>query len=218
MAGTPDDIIARVKVREVAGVFRTRKDIEAAVDDLLLAGIDRADIDLMASVETVREKLGAVYVAAEELPDIPRVPRRAFIARDDVKSAMRAGAALLAYVGAMTAAVAVVASGGALATALAAAVAGGAAVGGIGAAAARMLGIQPAKELEEQLAAGGLVLWVRVRTPERENTAQQILRRHRADAVRVHEIDIEKRLEDLPLASIRPDPWLGDESLAGAKR
>jgi hypothetical protein len=25
---------------------------------------------------------------------------------------------------------------------------------------------------------------------------------------------IEKRLEDLPLADIRPDPWLGEERLA----
>lgn len=35
----------------------------------------------MASADTVREKLGGIYVAAEELPDIPGVPRQAYVAR-----------------------------------------------------------------------------------------------------------------------------------------
>jgi hypothetical protein len=37
--------------------------------------------------------------------------------------------------------------------------------------------------------------------------------RHGAEAVHVHEIDLAKRPEDLPLQSLRPDPWLGDERL-----
>ncbi|KAA1052991.1 hypothetical protein [Azospirillum argentinense] len=78
----------------------------------------------------------------------------------------------------------------------------------------RVLGAERAGELETLMAAGGLVLWVRVRTPEQEEKAQRILREHGADAVRVHEIEIDKRLEDLPLASLRPDPWLSDEPLA----
>jgi hypothetical protein len=63
------------------------------------------------------------------------------------------------------------------------------------------------------MAAGGLVLWVRVRSPEREEQAQQILREHGAQAVRVHEIEIDKRFEDTPLSSLVLDPWLGSEPL-----
>jgi hypothetical protein len=59
----------------------------------------------------------------------------------------------------------------------------------------------------------GLVLWARVRSPEQEAMAREILRRNGGQAVRVHEIEIEKRLEDLPLSSLRPDPWLGSEPL-----
>lgn len=55
---------------------------------------------------------------------------------------------------------------------------------------------------------------VRVRNPEREAEAIEILNRHQAEAIRVHEIEIDKRLEDLPLSSLRPDPWLGEERLA----
>jgi hypothetical protein len=64
------------------------------------------------------------------------------------------------------------------------------------------------------MATRGLILWVRVRSPEQEALAQEILRDHRAQAVRVHDIEIEKRAEDLPLGTVRPDPWLGSEPLA----
>jgi hypothetical protein len=74
---------------------------------------------------------------------------------------------------------------------------------------ARAIGRDQAKQLEAQLQSGGIVLWVRVRTPEREDRAQQILRGHGGEAVRVHEMDLEKRLEDVPLSS-----WLNDEPIA----
>jgi hypothetical protein len=60
---------------------------------------------------------------------------------------------------------------------------------------------------------GGLVLWVRVRSPEREERAQQILREQGAEAVRVHEFEIDKRFEDTPLDALVLDPWLGSEPL-----
>ncbi|WP_247895262.1 hypothetical protein [Azospirillum brasilense] len=123
-------------------------------------------------------------------------------------------AGVLSYVSALAAALGGVASGGALALALAAAAASGTAEGGVGALISRVLGAERARELEALMAVGGLVLWVRVRTPEQEGKAERILREHGAEAVRVHEIEIDKRLRDLPLASLRPDPWLSDEPLA----
>jgi hypothetical protein len=110
-------------------------------------------------------------------------------------------------------ALAIVASGGALAVAAAAAAAGGVAGGGLGAMVGKLLGREPAKQLEALLEAGGLVLWVRVHSADQEEKAQEILRRQGGEAVRVHEIEIDKRLEDLPLALVRPDPWLGGEPL-----
>jgi hypothetical protein len=59
----------------------------------------------------------------------------------------------------------------------------------------------------------GLVMWVRVRSPEVEAAAQEILVRHGAQAVHIHEIDLAKTPEDLPLHALPPDPWLGDERL-----
>lgn len=207
------EVIDRVRVREIAGVFRARDALDATVSALLAAGFDRGDIDIMANIHTVRRRLGGVYAPAEDLADIPATPRRAFVAREDLSGPLATVAGLLAYVGATAAAFGVVASGGSLALALAAAAAGGAGGGGIGALVARYVGREHAKQLEAELAAGGIVLWVRVRSPEREEQARQILRSHGATAVRVHEIELEKRADDLPLSALRPDPWLGDEPL-----
>jgi outer membrane lipoprotein SlyB len=215
MSDSTEEVLDRVKVREVAGVFRAREPLEAAVADLTLASFDRNDIDLMATSDAIEKKLGGLYIAAEDLADVPRAPRRAFVAREDVVIPTAGAAGILSFVGAAVGAFAVVASGGAVALAAAAAAIGGTATGGVGALAlSRFLEEKRAKELEALLATGGIILWVRVRSPAREDKAQEILRKHGGEAVRVHEIEIEKRLEDLPLGSIRPDPWLGDEPLA----
>ena len=213
MARSGSKAAEKVKVREVAGVLPSRDALEAAVDDLLRAGFDRSDIDLMASPESVARKLGGIYAPAQELADVPHTPREAFIAREDVNVPLATVAGILTYVGATAAALGVVAPGGALGVALAAAAAGGAATGSIGALLARSLGRKQAEDFERRLALGGLVLWVRLRSPEREERAQEILKRHGAEAVRVHEIEIDKRFEDMPLSSLVVDPWLGSEPL-----
>ena len=209
VAGTSE----RIKVREVTGVFHSRDELETAVGALLEDGFDRADIDIMAGVHAIKEKLGDIYARAHELEDLPEAPRREFRAREDVTVPLAGAAGILTYVGATAAALGVVASGGALAAAAVAAAAGGAAAGGIGAWIARALGQEEAKELEDQLALGGLVLWVRVRSPEQETKAQQILREQRAEAVRVHELEIDKRFEGSPLDAVVIDPWLGSEPI-----
>jgi hypothetical protein len=52
----------------------------------------------MASPDTVREKLSGIYVAAEELPDIPGVPRQVYVARDDAAGTLAVVAGTLASV------------------------------------------------------------------------------------------------------------------------
>ncbi len=65
--------------------------------------------------------------------------------------------------------------------------------------------------LERQSEWQGLLIWVRVRSPEKEAKAQEILMRHGGEAVHIHEIELTREPDDLPLPSLRPDPWLGDE-------
>jgi outer membrane lipoprotein SlyB len=194
-----DSVIDRVKVREVAAVFRSREALDAAVGALLTAGFDRADIDLMASVDAVREKLGGVYVPAADLADIPNVPRQAFVPKEGLVGPLAQAVGILAFLGATAAAIGVAASGGAIAVA---AVSGGLATGSLAAAIAGALGRKHARALEAQIELGGLILWVRVHSPEDEAKAQEVLIASGGEAVRVHEIEIEKRLEHVPLSSL----------------
>ncbi len=209
-----DEVLERRVVREVASVFHREESLEDAIQALLHAGFDRGDIDIMGDYETVRRRLGALYVPSEEMADVPGTPRRAYIARDDIATATAGVAGMLFYVGAAAAAMTVVASGGSLALVAAAAAAAGVVGAGIGASAVHHLGKKQAEDLEIQLMSGGIVLWVRARDPEKEAQAQDILARVGGEAIRVHEIEIEKHLDDLPLANLKPDPWLGGEPLA----
>jgi len=210
---TPTKILDRVKVREVAGVYRARDAMDEAVTALLSSGFDRADIDVMVGAEA-RERLRGAKIAAEELPDLPTAPRQPVIAREDVVLVWSLVLAMLIFAGAGFVAWLVVKSGGELIWAGIAAAIGAIAAGLLGAQLARAFARKRIRHFEAQLMSRELVLLVRVRSPEEEAKATEILLGHGAQAVRPHAITIDRRLEDLPLHSLRVDPWLGDEPLA----
>lgn len=214
MQRSADDAIERTKVREVVAIFHSEEALEAAVEALLLAGFDRADLDRLADLDEVSKRLGPVYVAHEELADLPQAPRQPVIMREDITLALAVVVAVAASAGAVFAALIAVAAGSGTATALIAALLSALVAGGIGAlVAVRFFSSARSKAVEPLMAARGLILWVAVRSPDREDKAQQILRRHGGQAIRIHEIEIEKRPEEIPLSSLRPDPWLGSERL-----
>jgi hypothetical protein len=209
-----DVVIERARVREVTGVFHSHAALENAVEVLLLSGFDRADIDRVADPEAVRQRVGDIYVAAEELADIGRTARRPFFTRDDISAAVAVGGSLFGCAVALAAAFFVLVSGGApLTTGIVASFAGVLAGGVAAVTIVHILRQERRLGLESLMATRGLILWIRVHSPEREELAQQILQEHGARAVWVHEIEIEKRPEDIPLSSLRPDPWLGPETL-----
>ena len=68
----------------------------------------------------------------------------------------------------------------------------------------RVLGDADPEALERDLAAGGLVIFVRVWDSAEEAKVEAILREH-ARNVHIHEVDVAKNLLDTPLGEIRPD-------------
>jgi hypothetical protein len=148
------------------------------------------------------------------LPEVPAAPRQPLIAREDIVLVWSLVLSILIFAGAGFAAWLVVKSGGELIWAGIAAAIGAIAAGWVGAQLARAFARRRIRHLEAQLITGELVLLVRVHSGEEEEKATEILLRHRAQAVRPHEITIDKRLEHLPLHSLRVDPWLDDEPLA----
>jgi hypothetical protein len=205
--------LERSRVREVTGVFQSREALVDAADELLLAGFDRADIDVVGSIDEIRRRLG-VYVAPEAVADVPLAPRRPFLKPEDFTITVGVIAAVLGGVAAMLTAFVALADGAGTGSVLLIAFVAGAVVAGIAAVAtARMLQKNEYEGTASLMSERGLVLWVRVRSSEREQRALEILRAHGAEHVHVHEMEIVKTLDELPLSSLRPDPWLSGQPL-----
>jgi hypothetical protein len=173
-------------VREAVAVFDDVETMEAAIDELLRSGFDRAELSLVAGEDTVVKELGHMYAKVEQVEDDTTVPRAAFVSEQSIGEAEGALVSGLFYVGAVAAAGAVVASGGAVLAAIGGAVIAGGVGGYIGAAFASWLDEHHARYLQEQLDRGGLLLWVRIWNNDREKKAVRILNGHSAHDVHVH--------------------------------
>lgn len=195
-------------IREAVGVFHDRDSFVDAVDELLSAGFDRAELSLLAGEQAVEQKLGHAYEKIADLADDPTVPRAAFVGDHSLAIGRTGLIGGLAYIGAVVGAGAVVASGGALAAAIAAAAFAGGGGGALGAWAVRLLGRDRARDLQHQLDKGGLLLWVRVRDEPHETRAIEILTRYRGENVHVHELDASEIPADNPLSGVEIDPFL----------
>ncbi|MDX5360159.1 MAG: general stress protein [Alphaproteobacteria bacterium] len=172
--------------KEAVGVFNDAETLQAAIDDLLSAGFDRAELSLLASESAVEQKLGHVYDRVEDLEDDAGAPRQAYVSKESLGDAEGGLIGGLLYVGAVAAAGAVVASGGTLAAAIGSAALAGGASGAVGAILAQWLDRHHADYLARQLDHGGLLLWVRTRDAAHEARAADILSRHSAHDVHLH--------------------------------
>jgi hypothetical protein len=172
---------------EAVAVFHNVDSFQAAIDDLLSAGFDHVDINVLAHEDTVTSKLRPTYKSTTEFEDDPEVPRISYIPDETIGDAEGAVIGAGVYVPAMFGSLAVAASGGTLLGVFAAAVVAGSAGGLIGAALARFIGHEHAKHLDQHLHHGGLLLWVRTRDAEREKQALEILS-HSAHDVHLHQL------------------------------
>jgi hypothetical protein len=214
MHGSSDDILERAPTREVTGVFHSRNTLEAAVQDLLVAGIDRADIDVSASLDKLQRSLNYKSIPAADIADHPAAARQPFVGKDDVVNTDAVAGSIAGCVVAVALAFYLISRGAPQLAVGFFSILGGLVVGG-GAVflVRRRLRREHTLGLDKLSEAQGLVIWLRVRSPEKEAEAQEILARHGGEGVHVHEMELAKRPEDLPLSSLRADPWLGDERL-----
>lgn len=177
-------------IREAVGVFHDPDSLEKAVDELESSGFDRAEISLLARDETIEEKLGHRYEKVSELKDSSETPRRAYVDKTMITEAESGLVGGLFYVGAVAAAGATVATGGSLPLILAATLAAGGAGGALGGVLAKAVDHEETKEIEAQLDRGGLLLWVKLREDQQDETALQALRDNGADSAEVHRLPV----------------------------
>lgn len=175
------------KVREAVGVFRDPESLQHAIDTLLSHGFDRAELSLLADEAAVERSLGHAWRGVKELEDDEGVARASYHSKESLGDAQGGLIGGLGYVGAMAGAGGVLLLGLPLTGTLIAGLLAGGAGGLAGWALARRLGRRQAARLGTQLAHGGLLLWVRTRSPEHEARATQILSGHGAVDVHVHD-------------------------------
>lgn len=172
------------EIREAVGIFDSEEALQAAIDDLLSHGFDRAEISVLAPVTAVEEKLGHHFQTVQEIEDDQGIMTKNYVPIETIGDAEGAVIGSLMYVGAF-AGIVLVASGGALAAALAALALGGSGTA-IGIALSRFMKQHHADYIAEQLEKGGLLLWVRTWDQKDEDKAVKLLSAHSGHDVHVH--------------------------------
>ncbi len=174
--------------REAVGVFHDYGSLEDAVSELSEAGFTKDDISLLADETTIESKLGKTYEKVTDLADDKDAPRAAYISSKQIGDTESNLIGTLFYAGALVGGAAVVTSGGAIAAAIAAALASGAGGQLLGALLSAYISSSHAHYIEDQLKKGGILIWVRVSNSEEEEKASEILKKHSADDVHIHEL------------------------------
>lgn len=176
-----------IEVPEAVGVFETFDSFQKAFYDLRMVGFSRYDLSVLGSEDALNEKLGDAYMRAKDIEDDPHVPRAAFVSEEgigEMEGVIVGGAFFIPSYIAMAAMAA--AGGTAMATAAAVAIVGLPAAA-IGLLLARRVQQHHKAYYADQIARGGILLWVRVADIEREKLAVDILKGHSGKDVHVHD-------------------------------
>jgi hypothetical protein len=168
------------KPSEAVARFDDPTQLETAIAALQSNGFDRADISFLAREGFLGEHAAAGGPEATQ--------REAPIETTDVRQGRTLVTSMAAVVAAFAAAGFTVATGGAAALAAGIAVAAGLGVGAAGAAVGQKAERSEHHFLDEQLAQGGVLVWVRTRDADAEQRALSILRVHGGTEVRLHEL------------------------------
>jgi hypothetical protein len=176
-----------IKIPEAVGVFDSFATLQAAFYDLRMAGFSRYDISLLGHEKALKEKLGDTYWRTEDLEDDPDVPRAAFVSEEamgEMEGMVIGGVFFIPSYIAMAAAAA---AGGAVAATAAAVAIVGIPAAVIGVLLARRADKHHKDYYADQIERGGILLWVRVDTKEKEQKAVKILEAHSGKDVHVHD-------------------------------
>ncbi|MGA3064175.1 MAG: hypothetical protein ABSD90_13275 [Methylocystis sp.] len=149
-------------------------------------GFDRSEISVLAEEKTVAPNRG--YRRAVELEDDDRAPRLPYIESESLTEGKASLVGGLFYIGAFVGAGALTASGGILASPIVAGVLTGSVAGLAGLALSKLISDRQVKWMQSQLERGGLLLWARTWTEEREREAISVMQRNGGHDVHVHAV------------------------------
>lgn len=178
-------------VSETVALFDSKQQMVDAVEALRVSGFDRSKISMLANDDEVAQMLSDSTDTSDLAAD-PDVPRGAPPDPASIDEARAAAIGIPAYVGIVAASGAVIASGGTLAALAAAASGTGAAGAAIGALLSHKIDKFQAKHVENQLAAGGLLLWVHTPDEDSRKSAREILENQGGRDIQVVDLPAEQ--------------------------
>jgi hypothetical protein len=183
-----DGSTGKITVREAVGVFRDPDALNGAISDLVSAGVDRAELSLLSQEGILDGNLAKNYGNTRTAEDDPAAPRQAVYADTDVRQGRTLVTSMASVIAAFAASGVVVLTGGAALAAIGAALGAAGGIGAVSAMVGKHAADEQQKHLEQQLARGGILLWVKIMDPAKEARICGILARHAAEDVHIHDI------------------------------
>lgn len=175
-------------VREAVALFDTVEDLRETIVDLQQNGFMRQELGFIADDENVKEKLGSNYGWMDQVKHNPSVPRADFMPDDPVGEAEAALIGVPFYLAAVVASAIAIIQGATLLTTVLVAIGCGAIAALVGSYFSKRIAQHHHQYISEQIKRGGLLLWVHLRSPAREEVVRHILARHSARNVQMHDI------------------------------
>lgn len=175
-----------IDVPEAVGVFDSAESLKSGIYDLMMAGFSRYDISLLGGREALEERFGAHWWTAAELEDEPDAPRAAFVSEEAIGELEGGIVGGFLFLGSAIAMTVLLTPASTLLGSIAAVAIGGTPGAVIGTLLARRVGRHHRDYYAEQVRHGGLLLWVRTPTHEKERIATRILKAHSGRDVHVH--------------------------------
>lgn len=159
---------------QIVGVFHDRAAVEAAIELLQSQGLERSQLAVLGSADTIRERFGMEVAEAGDGDTASTAP----IDKSEKQNVTPLLAGVPAYIAATLAAGVAIASGGTLAGAAVAALLGGAGGGALGFGAAGLFRNSVDQSYTDQLESGGVLLLVHPRSVEDLERARSVLAQH----------------------------------------
>ncbi|HTK84282.1 MAG TPA: hypothetical protein VL625_04280 [Patescibacteria group bacterium] len=174
------------QAREAVGVFDNPVEMDAAIAELENTAFPHDSISILANSPDLRKEFGISVVRPEDVEDNPDTPRTVPIHPEEKTMGLAALMGVTVYT-AMTAGVVFFGQAATPFDWIASIVLG--AVSGAVIGLAVYLYSRHTKRLrEQQIEAGGIVMWVRTPNEEREQMARGILMKHGARDVHIHQV------------------------------
>ncbi|WP_018183243.1 hypothetical protein [Kaistia granuli] len=189
--------------REAVAVFDSEAALNAAVDALMQYGLRQEDLSVLATTETL--SAANPTTALEDKDDVARASYVTEDSRTEGAAALTGGPALVTGLGAALVAGTV---GAALIPALALTIGGTLATGSAGFMLSRIFGRKHANAIHQQLANGGLLLWVHVSDAKDDAKVLDILKQNGGRDAHIHTVHRSWGVDDVPFSTSQPDPLL----------